>query len=57
MENDRDLYFHMAHAAEKAIQILIQAEQDCEEDYLSFSDSEARITEIRTENNCGEEST
>lgn len=57
MENYRDLYFHMANAAEKAIQILIQAEQDCEEAYLSFSDPEAKIIEIKAENHHGEEIT
>lgn len=57
MKTYREMYFHMANAAEKAIQILIQAQQDCEEAYLSFSEPAGKITEIKAAKKDGEEGT
>ncbi len=34
MENYKKMYYHLAHAVEEAIRLLIQAQQECEEIYL-----------------------
>lgn len=43
MSNYRDMYLEMVRATEKAIKILIQAQQDAEELYLSSPDPELKI--------------
>ena len=37
------MYFHLMRETEKALQILIRAQQECEEAYLSFSQKESEI--------------
>ena len=34
----REMYCHMAHEMEKAIRILVKAQQECEELYLNAAD-------------------
>ena len=38
MEPYKEMYCHMAHEVEKAIRVLVQAQQDCEELYLQAAD-------------------
>ena len=40
MPDYKELYFSMVRETEKAIQILIQAQQNCEEAYLQESERE-----------------
>lgn len=35
MTDFKQMYFHLAHATEEAIRLLIQAQQECEEWYLA----------------------
>lgn len=43
----KEMYFHLMRDTEKAIQILIKAQQDCEEMYLSAS--ELKLTVLSKE--------
>ena len=41
MPNYQKLYFHLMHETEKALQLLAQAQRDCEEQYLLQSKAES----------------
>ena len=47
METYKDLYLHMANAVAKATEILIKAQLECEEAYLSFPSLEHNIIKIK----------
>jgi len=43
MPDYKELYFKMFHASEQAINILIKAQQECEELYISAPPAEIQI--------------
>ena len=45
MENYKEMYLKMMRASEEAIRILVQAQQECEEMYLS-AESDEKISLI-----------
>lgn len=55
MKNYQEMYFHMMRETEKAIRILIKAQQECEEAYLSFSDNEVCIRVLPQEEKSSKE--
>ena len=47
MENYKEMYLKMMRASEEAIRILVQAQQECEEMYLSAeSDEEVSLIDM-----------
>lgn len=54
MPDYKEMYFKMVRAAEKAIRILTEAQQECEELYLQDGDEEdalvERLKEVLREN-------
>lgn len=40
MDDFKEMYYHLAHEVEKAMRILVKAQQDCEEMYLVQGDAE-----------------
>ena len=55
MKNYQELYFHMMQETEKALRLLIKAQQECEEAYLSFADKEACIQMLSQDEKSSEE--
>ena len=57
MANYREMYYKLFRASEKAINILVSAQQDCEEMYLSSPEGEiiSLIPKESDENNNGEQ--
>ncbi|MGM9554435.1 MAG: hypothetical protein ACI3V2_09035 [Faecousia sp.] len=45
MADFKQMYFHIAHATEEAIRLLVQAQQECEELYLA-TETEALSIQI-----------
>ncbi|MDE6260074.1 MAG: hypothetical protein K2M42_04325 [Oscillospiraceae bacterium] len=43
MPDYKEMYLHLMRNTEKAIQILIEAQRDCEEMYLSASESKLTV--------------
>ena len=43
MADYKEMYLHLMRETEQAIQILIQAQQDCEEMYLSAPDQKLTV--------------
>ncbi len=43
MPDYKEMYLKMARAAEEAIRILVQAQQDCEELYLADADKGTKL--------------
>lgn len=39
MEEYREIYYHLANATERAIRLLIKAQQECEELFLSVPET------------------
>lgn len=50
MANYREMYVKMAAACEQALRLLIAAQQECEELYISASEGELRIIQKPAEN-------
>lgn len=51
MDDYREMYYHLAHATEKAVRLLIQAQQECEDLYLSEKTTPCHIQLVETEDN------
>ena len=43
MPNYQEMYLHLMRETEKAIRILVKAQQDCEEMYLAQGDAEEQL--------------
>ena len=52
MANYKEMYLHLLRAVEKADRILVQAQQDCEEMYLSASEPEFIVLSPPTDGNA-----
>ena len=53
MPDYKEMYLKMFRASEQAINILIKAQRECEELYISSPEPELRIIELPTENKKG----
>ena len=49
MPDYKEMYFKLFRATEVAINILIKAQQECEEMYISFSDPVIKLTDALKE--------
>lgn len=47
MPNYKEPYFKMFRASEKAIDLLVEAQRECEELYLSSPETELKIVDLR----------
>lgn len=55
MPDYKEMYFHLFRATEKAINILIQAQQSCEEIYMDATETEIVIFPSAPEQQSKEE--
>ena len=53
MANYKEMYLKMFRASEQAVNILIAAQRECEELYISSPEPELHIIELPTENKKG----
>ena len=49
MPDYKEMYLHLMRETEKATRILIKAQQDCEEMYLSAAEPELTVLELSPE--------
>lgn len=56
MPDYKEMYFHLFHATEKAVNILLAAQRECEEIYISQPEPELKILEITFKDAATEES-
>lgn len=49
----KEMYLKMLHASEKAVNILIAAQQECEEFYISSPQAELKTLAFSSENKKG----
>ena len=50
MPDYKEMYFKLFRASEQAINTLIQAQQECEELYISQPEPDLKVVSISTEN-------
>lgn len=50
MADYKEMYLELSRATEKAIRLLIEAQQHCEERYLSSSDSPIKLLQDKVTN-------
>ncbi|HWS42740.1 MAG TPA: hypothetical protein VN421_06590 [Pseudoflavonifractor sp.] len=53
MPDYKEMYLKMFRASEQALNILIVAQQECEEYYISLSEPELTVVPLPTENKKG----
>ena len=53
MPDYKEMYFKMFKASERAINLLIVAQQECEEHYISSPEPEFQVISLPTENKKG----
>ena len=49
MQDYKEMYLKMFRASEKAVNILIVAQQECEEHYISSPDQEVKVIQLPSE--------
>ncbi len=55
MPDYKELYLTMARASEQAVNILIAAQRECEERYISSPEPEVQVISLSSENKKGTE--
>ncbi len=53
MPDYKEMYLKIFRASEQAVSILIAAQQECEEHYISSSDPEFQVIQLPSENKKG----